>query len=376
MHQRHIAAGAKMMPAGNWQRPAFYGDATNRLQNIENEVNNVRNNVGMIDVSTLGGLEIRGADSAEFLNRLYTFAFAKLPVGKTRYAVMANEHGVVIDDGVAGRLSENHFYVTATTSGVDRIYQQMLKWNVQWRLNVDITNVTTALAAVNIAGPNSRAVMQMVCHDVDLSNEAFPYLGLREGTIYGIPVRILRVGFVGELGYEIHLPARYGEFMWDKLMQAGQSFNMQPFGVESQRLLRLEKGHIIISQDTDGMTHPQEVDLGWAVARSKPWFVGKRSIEILEAQQLKRKLVSFTLDKMQQKPLEGHIVLEGNDISGNITSCEYSPTLDQIIGMAYVGINQSEVGQQFPIRVENGAIVQATVVKAPFYDPKNQRQEI
>jgi len=376
MHARHIEAGAKMMPAGNWQRPAFYGDANKRLQNIESEVQNVRQNVGMIDVSTLGGLEVRGADSAEFLNRLYTFGFAKLPVGKTRYAVMANEDGVVIDDGVAGRLSENHFYVTATTSGVDRIYQQMLKWNVQWRLNVDITNVTTALAAVNIAGPNSRAVMQKVCHDVDLSNAAFPYLGLRKGTIDGIPVRILRVGFVGELGYEIHFPARYGEFIWDKLMQAGQSFNMLPFGVESQRLLRLEKGHIIISQDTDGMTHPQEVDLGWAVARNKPWFVGKRSIEILEAQQLKRKLVSFVLDKHHEKPLEGHIVLQGSDISGNITSCEYSPTLDKIIGMAYVGIEQSEVGQQFPIRVEKGAVVHATVVKAPFYDPQNQRQEI
>ena len=376
MHVRHIEAGAKMMPAGNWQRPAFYGDANKRLQNIENEVQNVRQNVGMIDVSTLGGLEIRGSDSAEFLNRLYTFGFAKLPIGKTRYAVMSNEHGVVIDDGVAGRLSENHFYVTATTSGVDHIYQQMLKWNVQWRLNVDITNVTTALAAVNIAGPNSRAVMQMVCHDVDLSNEAFPYLGLREGSIYGIPVRILRVGFVGELGYEIHFPARYGEFMWDKLMQAGQLFNMKPFGVESQRLLRLEKGHIIISQDTDGMTHPLEVDLGWAVARNKPWFVGKRSIEILEAQKLKRKLVSFVLDKQQEKPLEGHIVLKGDDISGNITSCEYSPTIDKIIGMAYVDIEQSEVGQQFPIRVEKGAVVHATVVKAPFYDPQNQRQEI
>ncbi|MFT4020262.1 MAG: 2Fe-2S iron-sulfur cluster-binding protein [Acinetobacter sp.] len=376
MHARHVEAGAKMMPAGNWQRPAFYGNPDQRLQNIADEVNNVHQNVGIIDVSTLGGLDVRGPDAAEFLNRLYTFGFAKLPVGKTRYAVMTNEHGVIIDDGVAGRISENHFYVTTTTSGVDRIYQQMLKWNAQWRLSVDITNVTTALAAVNIAGPKSREVMQQVCHDIDLSNAAFPYLGLRTGTIYGIPVRLLRVGFVGELGYEIHFPARYGEFMWDKLMEAGKSFAMKPFGVESQRLLRLEKGHIIISQDTDGMTHPQEVDLGWAVARKKPWFVGKRSIAILEAQPLKRKLVAFELDKSQTQPLEGHIVLEGENISGNVTSCEYSPTLDKIIGLAYVGINQTAVGQQFPIRVEKGEVVQATVVKAPFYDSENQRQEI
>lgn len=376
MHARHLAAGAKMMPAGNWQRPAFYGNPEQRLQHIAREVLNVHQNVGMIDVSTLGGLDVRGPDSAEFLNRLYTFGFAKLAVGKTRYAVMANEHGVVIDDGVAARLSENHFYVTATTSGVDRIYQQMLKWNAQWRLSVDIANVTTALAALNIAGPNSRQVMQKVCQDVDLSNAAFPYLGVRTGTIHGIPVRILRVGFVGELGYEIHFPARFGEYMWDTLMQAGQLFNMQPFGVESQRLLRLEKGHIIISQDTDGMTHPQEVDLGWAVARKKPWFVGKRSIAILEAQPLKRKLVAFELDKHQAQPLEGHIVLNGDKITGNITSCEYSPTLDKIIGLAYVGIEQSEIGQNFPIRVEHGAMVHAKVVKAPFYDPDNQRQEV
>lgn len=376
MHQRHIQAGAQMMPAGNWQRPAYYGQVSERLQSIENEVRNVRQNVGMIDVSTLGGLDIRGPDSAELLNRLYTFGFVKLPVGKTRYAVMTAEDGVVIDDGVAGRLSENHFYVTATTSGVDRIYQQMLKWNAQWRLNVDIANVTTAYAAVNIAGPNSRKVMQKVCKDVDLSNEAFPYLGLREGTIEGIPVRLLRVGFVGELGYEIHFPARYGQFMWDLLMQAGAEFAMKPFGVESQRLLRLEKGHIIISQDTDGMSHPKEVDLGWAVAKSKPWFVGKRSISILEQQPMKRKLVSFVLDKSQEKPLEGHIVLNGERITGNITSCEYSPTLDQIIGMAYVGIEQSDVGQQFEIRVEKGASVHGTVVKGPFYDPQSARQEI
>ncbi|ANF83412.1 aminomethyltransferase (plasmid) [Acinetobacter sp. NCu2D-2] len=376
MHRRHLELGAKMIPAGTWQRPAYYGSVENRLENIKREALNVRQNVGIIDVSTLGGLDIRGPDSAEFLNRLYTFAFAKLPIGKTRYAVMAAEDGVVIDDGVAGRISEQHFYVTATTSGVDRIYQQMLKWNAQWRLNIDITNVTTAFAAVNIAGPNSRKLMKKLCEDVEFGNEAFPYLGLRLGTIHGIPVRLMRVGFVGELGYEIHYPARYGEFLWDLLMDVGKEWNLQPFGVETQRLLRLEKGHIIVSQDTDGMTHPKECDLSWAVAKSKPWFVGKRSIEILASQPLKRKLVSFELDKKSTQPLEGHIVLNGPDISGNITSCEYSPTLDKIIGMAYVGIDQSEEGQSFPIRVEKGEIVQATVVKAPFYDPENKRQEI
>lgn len=376
MHQRHLELGAKMMPAGVWQRPAYYGRPENRDACMQAEARHVRQKVGIIDVSTLGGLDVRGPDAAEFLNRLYTFTFTKQPVGRSRYALMTNEHGVVIDDGVCARFADNHFYVTATTSGVDRIYQQMLKWNAQWRLNVDVTNVTAALAAVNVAGPDSRKVLEKVCKDIDLSAEGFPYLGVRLGTVAGIPARLLRVGFVGELGYEIHVPARYGEALWDALMEAGKEFDLRPFGVETQRLLRLEKGHVIISQDTDGMSHPSEIDMGWAVTRSKPFFVGKRSVEILEAQPLKRKLVGFTLPATSMKPLEGHLVLNGPDISGNVTSCEYSETLGQIIGLAYCAAEQSVPGDQIPIRVEGGMVVYAKVVKLPFYDPETKRQEL
>ncbi|MDP2246199.1 2Fe-2S iron-sulfur cluster-binding protein [Pseudomonas sp.] len=376
MHQRHLEAGAKMMPAGIWQRPAFYGKAAERDACMQAEARHVREKVGLIDVSTLGGLDVRGPDAAELLNRLYTFAFLKQPVGRSRYALMTGEDGVVIDDGVCARFADNHFYVSATTSGVDRIYQQMLKWNAQWRLDVDITNVTAALAAVNLAGPDSRQVLAKLCSDVDLSAEGFPYLGVRLGTVAGIPARLLRVGFVGELGYEIHVPARYGEALWDALMDAGKQFDIRPFGVETQRLLRLEKGHVIISQDTDGMTHPAEIDMGWAIARSKPFFVGKRSVAILEAQPLKRKLVGFSLPASASKPLEGHLVLKGADISGNVTSCEYSQTLDQIIGLAYCAADQATPGGQIPIRVEGGEMVHATVVQLPFYDPETTRQEL
>ena len=376
MHQRHLEAGAKMMPAGIWQRPAYYGKAEDRERCMQEEALHVRQKVGLIDVSTLGGLDVRGPDAAELLERLYTFAFAKQPEGRSRYALMTNEHGVVIDDGVCARFAPNHFYVTATTSGVDRLYQQMLKWNAQWRLDVDVTNVTAALAAVNLAGPDSRQVLQTLCSDVDLSAEGFPYLGVRQGTVAGIPARLLRVGFVGELGYEIHVPARYGEALWDALMQAGRAFDIRPFGVESQRLLRLEKGHVIIGQDTDGMTHPAEIDMGWAIARRKPFFVGKRSVQILEAQPLARKLVGFSLPKETSKPLEGHLVLDGEAISGSVTSCEYSRTLDRIIGLAYAASGQSTPGSQIPIRVKGGEVVQATVVELPFFDPHNQRQEL
>ncbi|MGF0335184.1 2Fe-2S iron-sulfur cluster-binding protein [Ectopseudomonas toyotomiensis] len=376
MHARHLELGAKMMPAGIWQRPAYYGKPEEREACMQAEARQVREKVGLIDVSTLGGLDVRGPDAAELLNRLYTFAFAKQPVGRSRYALMTNEHGVVIDDGVCARFADEHFYVSATTSGVDRVYQQMLKWNAQWRLNVDITNVTAALAAVNLAGPDSRKVLAKLCSDVDLSAEGFPYLAVRLGTVAGIPARLLRVGFVGELGYEIHVPARYGEALWDALMEAGREFDIRPFGVETQRLLRLEKGHVIISQDTDGMTSPAEIDMGWAIARSKPFFVGKRSVEILEAQPPIRKLVGFTLPKGSSQPLEGHLVLKGPDISGNVTSCEYSQTLGQIIGLAYCAPDQATPGQRLPIRVEGGEMVQATVVQLPFYDPESQRQEL
>ena len=376
MHYRHLELGAKMMPAGNWQRPAFYGQPAERDNCMQIESQQVRNKVGVIDISTLGGIELRGPDAAEFMNRIYTFAFLKQPVGKTRYAVLTNEHGVVIDDGVACRITDEHFYVTATTGGVDNVYRDMLKWNAQWRLNVDIANVTSAFAAINLAGPDSRKVIEKIAEGVDFSSEAFPFLAYREGQVAGIPARLLRVGFVGELGYEIHVPASYGEALWDAVMDAGKEFQIKAFGVETQRLLRLEKGHIIVSQDTDGMSHPGEISMGWAISRKKPFFVGSRSVDIVMAREQTRKLVGFVLSKDNEKPKEGHLVLEDGNISGNVTSCEYSSAVDSIIGMAYAGINQSEPGSTIDIRVDKGLIVKGTVVKMPFFDPENKRQEL
>ncbi|WP_281362662.1 2Fe-2S iron-sulfur cluster-binding protein [Vreelandella maris] len=380
LHQRHLQLGAKMMPAGDWQRPAFYPSATSghldRDRCMQEEAIHVREKVGLIDVSTLGGIEVRGPDAAEFVNRIYTFGFLKQPVGRTRYAAMANEQGVVVDDGVSCRLGENHFYVTATTSGLARVYQSMLQWNAQWRLDVDIANVTSAYAAVNVAGPLSRKVLEKVCTEVDLSPEAFPYLELREGKAGEAPARLLRVGFVGELGYELHVPSRYGEYLWDLLMKAGEEFGIRPFGVEAQRLLRLEKGHVIIGQDTDGMSHPSEIGMSWAVNRKKPFFVGRRAVDILDEQPAKRRLVGFRLPATSAKPLEGHLVLEGSDITGNVTSCEYSPSQDAIIGLAYAGADKATPGSHITIRVEGGDEVNAEVVKLPFYDANNSRQEM
>jgi len=253
----------------------------------------------------------------------------------------------------------------------------MLWHNAQWRLDVDVTNVTASYAGVNIAGPASRGVLARLCDDVDLSADAFPYMGVRTGTVAGIRARLLRVGFVGELGYEIHVPADHGEALWDALMESGAPEGIRPFGVEAQRVLRLEKGHIIVSQDTDGTTHPYEADMAWAIARKKPYFVGMRSIDIQNRAGLTRKLVGFTTDDPSAGiPSECHLVVRGDEILGRVTSCILSPTLDRVIGLAYVAPDQTEIGSRFDIKLDDGKIVAGEVVALPFYDPENKRQEL
>jgi sarcosine oxidase subunit alpha len=376
MHHRHLELGAQMMPAGLWWRPAYYGAKSTRDQAIRDEVHAVRNNVGLIDVSTLGGLDVRGPDAAEFLNRMYTFAYAKQPVGRCRYVLMTDNAGVITDDGVAVRFHDEHFYVTATTSGVDAVYRQMLFWNAQWRLDVDVANVTAAYAGVNIAGPKSREVLARVC-EANLSAADFPYMGAKLANVAGIPARIMRVGFVGELGYEVHVPASMGEALWDALIAAGGVEGIRPFGVEAQRVLRLEKGHIIVSQDTDGLTSVWEADMAWAVAKTKPFFVGGRSAEIQAKKPLTRKLVGFTLaNDADPCPEECHLVLKGEEIVGRVTSAVRSPSLNKVVGLAYVHPSDGEPGKQFDIKIGGGRRIIGVVTKHPFYDPDNKRQEM
>jgi sarcosine oxidase subunit alpha len=377
MHHRHLELGAQMMPAGIWWRPAYYAPKSERDKAIREEVQAVRNNVGLIDVSTLGGLDVRGPDAAEFLNRMYTFTYTKLAVGRSRYVLMTDQAGVITDDGVACRFADEHFYVTATTSGVDAVYRSMLQWNAQWRLDVDVANVTAAYCGVNIAGPKSRQVLQRVCQDIDLSAEAFPYLGVRQGMVAGIPARLMRVGFVGELGYEIHVPAGYGEALWDALMEAGEPEEIRPFGVEAQRVLRLEKGHIIVSQDTDGLTNIWEADMPWAIAKTKPFFVGGRSTAIMGKMPLIRKLVGFTLDDPALPcPEECHLVIRDGEIAGRVTSAVRSPSVGKVVGLAYVHPDDAKPDARISIKVDGGRMIEGRVVPIPFYDPENKRQEM
>ena len=355
MHGWHVGAGAQMMTAGLWMRPAYYGRPDERPDAIADEVLAVRRGVGVIDVSTLGGFEIRGPDALEFLERAYTPSFRRLRVGRTRYALLTDEQGVVVDDGVAARLGPDHYYVTASTSGAEQLYPLLLWYQAQWQLDVDIADVTPAYGAINIAGPQARRVLEKLGTDIDLSPEACPYLAARTGKLAGVDVRLLRIGFVGELGYEIHPPASQSLGIWEALIDAGREYGIRPFGVEAQRVLRLEKGHVIVTQDTDGLTHPHEVDLGWALGRRKPFFVGKRSIEILRAKGLTRRLVGYTVpDRRATVPDEGHLVVRDGAITGRVTSSAWSPVLDQAIGLAYVAPDQAEIGSAITIKAAGG----------------------
>ncbi|MEG3619202.1 2Fe-2S iron-sulfur cluster-binding protein [Magnetovibrio sp. PR-2] len=377
VHDRHVELGAEMMVAGSWLRPAYYPQANEHANAaIQREVLAVRNGVGLIDISTLGKLEVRGPDAAEFLNRMHTFAYLKQPVGRLRYALMCGDAGQVIDDGVAARLADDHFYVSATTGGVDGVYRRMLWFNAQWGLKVDIANVTGAYAAFNVAGPDARKVMERLEPSFDVSAEALPYMGAVEGTLNETPVRALRVGFVGELGYELHCPVSQGLSLWDALMDAGKDLNIQPFGVEAQRVLRLEKGHIIVGQDTDGLSTPPEADMAWAIAKKKPFYVGKAAVDSLNTDGPERRLVGFALASGSVLPEESHLVIEGKDIAGRVTSISESPSLGHPLGLAFVRPDLSEVGQSIAIRGDKGQMIPAKVVSLPFYDADGKRQEM
>ena len=374
MHARHVAAGAEFMPAGSWLRPAYYGPR-GRREAIAREVRTVRQSAGLVDVSTLGKIDICGSDAAEFLERMYTGRFSDLAIGRCRYAMMCDDTAVVIDDGMAVRLSDDRFYITTTTSGAAAIVREMKRWVIIWKLNVIVIDQTGQLAAMNLAGPKSREILSSLT-DLPLSGDDFPYLHYREALVAGVPCRLLRVGFVGELGYELHAPAQHAATLWDAVIDAGAAHGIRPFGVEAQRMLRLEKGHQIIGQDTDGLSNPFEAGLGWAVKMDKKFFLGQRSLAILQKQTVTRALVGFTLPDCRWMPEECHLVIDHGDIAGRVTSISVSPTLDCAIGMAYVRPDQAEPGTIFSIRIDGGKLIEAEVVKLPFYDPGNGRQKL
>jgi len=373
LHQRHVRLGAQFMPVGAWQRPEFYAvSGQSRQQAIDAEVRAVHEQLGLIDVGTLGKIEVRGPDAAAFLERIYSGGFHRQKVGSMGLALRCDEAGVVTDDGIAARFDHDCFYVTASSTRSDAVVRDMQFWQAQWAMDVVIINATAQLGAMNLAGPHAREALRGLT-DCDLEHSALPFGGVVRGTVAGVPARIMRVGFVGELGFEVHVPSQQAGQVWDALMQAGKDFGIRPFGVEAQRILRLEKGYAIAGQDTDGLTTPDEMNMGWAVKMKKPFFVGQRSLRIIQQQPLKRLLIGYSLspDHAGPMPRESHLVIHDGEMVGRVTSVGFSHKLGRVIGLCFLQPELAAAGSAFQIRIDGGAMVTATVESLPFYDPDN-----
>ena len=323
MQPWHEAHGAVPLIAGAWIRPDRYGDAAA-------EARNVRENVGIIDVTPIGKLDLRGPDIPELLNLLYVNKWSKLEIGRVRYGVMCAEDGVVLDDGVTGRLGDEHYLMSTTSSGAATVWEWVENWlqteHPDWRVHV--TPVTTAYASMNVAGPKSRQLLERITEGVDLSNEAFPYMHVRTGTIAGVHDSVLwRIGFTGELSYELHVPASYGLHVWETLLDQGADLGIAAFGVEAQRILRLEKGHFIVGQDTDGLTRAFSAGLDWAIKLDKDDFAGKPELAWQLEAGVAQKLVGVQPVDGSVVPEEASLIMDGTEIAGRITSSRMSPTL-------------------------------------------------
>jgi len=364
IHARHRGLGANVMWAGDWRRAYDYGDP-------KAEAMAVHTAAGLIDVSTLGKLIVRGPDAGEFLDRLYPNRFSSLKLGRIRYGVITSDSGRVMDDGTICRLDDDSFYVTTTSSGAGAIYDWFTWWLADWRLDVHITDVTQGLSAVNLAGPRAREIMGKVT-ELDCSAEGFTYLDGKQAEVAGVPCLILRIGFVGEVGYEIHCPAAQGEHLWDALMDAGREFGVTPFGLEPQRLLRLQKMHILVGQDTDSESTPFGAAMPWIVKLDKEQdFIGKWALQHYENEQLETALVGFTLEN-GHVPTEGAVVMpENGSPMGQVTSARFSQQLDRVIGMAWVPAALAKDGARITISDEDKRI-EGEVQTRPFYDPDGE----
>jgi sarcosine oxidase subunit alpha len=316
--------------------------------------------LGVIDVSTLGKILVEGPDAAALLERLYPNRFGDLKTGRIRYGVLTTDGGRIFDDGTVARLGDELFYVTTTSTGSDSVCEWFEWWNAIWGYDAEIVNITGALAALNLAGPQARDALAKLT-GADVSNEAFKYLDAKEIRVAGIPCLALRIGFVGELGYELHCAASVAEHLWDALVAGGA----RPFGLEPQRVLRLEKAHVIVGQDTDSESNLIGAGMPWIVKQDKDDFVGKWALPHVV---VRERLVGFTLPA-DILPAEGAQVVRDGAPVGRVTSARVSDRLGKVIGLAWVEPEQAEDGKAIAIRID-GVLHDATVTVAPFYDPE------
>lgn len=367
LHDRHDAAGATWMDMGDWKRPLHYGD-------VDAEVRAVHARVGLIDVSTLGKLDVRGRDAAEFLDWLHPNRFSDLNVGRIRYRAMTDDAGIILDDGTVARLGADRFLVTTGTGSLDAVDGWFRWWLAASDRRVDVTNVTARYAAMNLAGPRARQVLQQLT-EVDVSAEGLRYLDAREGLVAGVPTVILRIGFVGELAYELHAPADRAVHLWDALMAAGAEAGIVPFGVEAQRVLRLEKQHAIVGQDTDALSDPRGAAMSWLIKGDRPDFIGRDTLAALAEHGVRDVLVGFEMVGTAV-PAEGAAIVRDGKPIGRVTSSKWSPTLGKAIGLGWVPADEAAEDRALTIRLgtgREGASAPAVVRTKPFYDPAGEK---
>jgi sarcosine oxidase subunit alpha len=351
-------------------------------QAVDRECLAARNGVAIMDASTLGKIDIQGADAAEFLDRVYTNGFRKLGVGKCRYGLMLDENGMVMDDGVTTRLAENHFLVTTTTGGAARVLTWLERWlQTEWpELKVYLTSVTEHYATAAVVGPKSRAVLQAACRDVDFDAAAFPFMSYREATVAGVPARIMRISFSGELAYEVNVRGDQAPAVWEALVAAGAPHGITPYGTETMHVLRAEKGFIIVGQDTDGSVTPLDLGMDWIVSKAKD-FLGRRSLSRADTRREDRKHLVGLLaeDPATVLPEGGQVVVDARaaipvPMLGHVTSSYFSAFLGRSIALALVKGGRRRMGEKVEVPLADGRVLRATIASPVFVDAEGARQ--
>ena len=385
IHDEHLKNNAPMEDVGQWKRPWYFPlEKENMHEAVLRECKAARNDVAIMDASTLGKIDIQGPDAAIFLDRIYTNMFSNLKIGASRYGLMCGVDGMVFDDGVTTRLSENRFLMTTTTSGAAKVLDWLEEWlQTEWPdLNVFCTSVTEHWATIALVGPKSRQLIKKLSPNLDVSNENFAFMENRHAPVAGIPARIARISFSGELAYEINIESWYAKELWREIFKQGKEFNLTPYGTETMHVLRAEKGFVIVGQETDGTQTPQDLGMDWIVSKKKE-FIGKRSFRRSDtAKSDRHHLVGLMpIDKKKLLPEGAYIVNKDsfknnskNSHIGYVTSSYTSDVLERTFALAMISNGRNKIGQIVEVPLGN-EIILAEIVDSVFYDKENRRRD-
>ncbi|WP_163849586.1 sarcosine oxidase subunit alpha family protein [Pseudooceanicola aestuarii] len=385
IHDWHTQQGAEWEPVGQWRRPYCYPRAgETRDAAVTREVTATRNSLGLLDASTLGKLIVTGPDAGRFLDMMYTNMMSSLKPGRCRYGLMCSDNGFLMDDGVVARIDDDTFLCHTTTGGAERIHAHMEEWlqTEWWDMKVHVVNVTEHFGQIAVVGPNARAVLQ-VLGTAEIDAAALPFMGWVDRIVAGIPVRIFRISFSGELSYELAVPAGHAMQLWTALMEAGHTFDVTPYGTEALHVMRAEKGFIMIGDETDGTVIPQDLGLNWAISKKKDDFLGKRAQARDHMQDPDRwKLVGLeTLDNSVIEDgayvlADGHNANNQRNMQGRVTSTYFSPTLGRGIAMALVHRGPDRMGEEVEVTRISGGAVKARITDPVFYDKEGKKQDV